>query len=88
MDVGPLFFPAQTGSRGFHQHPGPSEDSQFLTVLVPSSSLDWGASSLAVQSALNGTTGMSGKDASESGWVEIECQILKARVVQDVTFAS
>lgn len=62
-------------------------------MLVPSSALDWGSSSLAVRAALNASStpepGSSGGVGEEDGgaWVEIDCQILNARVVQDVSFS-
>lgn len=58
-------------------------------MLVPSSALDWGPSTLAVRAALNGTTAQdtSGGGGGEAmSWVEIDCQILNARLVQDVSF--
>jgi len=64
-------------------------------MLVPSSALDWGPSTLAVRAALNGTTtsvdgsttaGGEG-EAGATSWVEIDCQILNARLVQDVSFS-
>ena len=61
-------------------------------MLVPPGALDWGPSSLAVQSALNATSGASanGSDGEGEGgaWVEIDCRVLDVRLVQDVSFAA
>ncbi|CAM9342845.1 unnamed protein product [Ectocarpus sp. 13 AM-2016] len=89
---------AASPQRGFHAGGGdylqsPSSDSEFLTMLVPSSALDWGPSTLAVRASLNGTgdgdgggRATGGSSSSSSSWVEIDCQILSARLVQDVSF--
>lgn len=66
------------------------EKGEYLTMLVPSDALDWGSSSLAVRAALNATTAAPGDPAGQAGegaWVEIGCQIISARLVQDVTFS-
>lgn len=83
----PFPFPT-AGPRGdFHDslRRSPSADAEFLTMLVPTSALDWGPSTLAVRAALNGTTNDASTTAAMS-WVEIDCQILNARLVQDVSF--
>ena len=58
-------------------------------MLVPPGALDWGPSSLAVQSALNATSGVSanGGEGEGGAWVEIDCRVLDIRLVQDVSFA-
>lgn len=59
-------------------------------MLVPSSALDWGPSTLAVRAALNGTATDTAQDNSPAGttsWVEIDLQILNARLVEGVTFS-
>lgn len=61
-------------------------------MLVPSSALDWGPSTLAVRAALNGTATTDDGSTTAGGgeamsWVEIDCQILSARLVQDVSFS-
>lgn len=56
-------------------------------MLVPSSALDWGPSTLAVRAALNGTMEDAGGEGGATSWVEIDCQILNARLVQDVSFS-
>lgn len=79
----------------------PSSDAEFLTMLVPSSALDWGPSTLAVRGALNGTADdpVSSSAAAAAGeeepqgsdgavsWVELDLQILNARLVQGVSFS-
>jgi Basic region leucine zipper len=55
---------------------------QYLTLLVPSGSVDWGRMSEGM-SSFNSTAAEGG--ASE-GWLEIGCQIMHARVVQGVSF--
>jgi len=50
---------------------------QFLTILVPSSSLDWGRMS----NAMNATN-----DDDGESWFEIGCMILNTRIVQEVSF--
>lgn len=83
------------GTDGFHSSSNArvrhsdDDDEEYITMLVPSTALDWGPSTLAVNAALNATTGTAGGDKGGSGgaWVEIDCHILGARLVQDVTFS-
>ncbi|KAG5174896.1 hypothetical protein JKP88DRAFT_229620, partial [Tribonema minus] len=53
---------------------------QFMTLLVPSSSVDWGR--------LSGGLGMFNATAEGhgEGWLEIGCHVVSARVVQGVSF--
>eukprot|EP00752_Nemacystus_decipiens_P011557 g10263.t1 len=93
----PIHGAVNAGPQGnFHEglRHSPSADAEFLTMLVPSNALDWGPSTLAVRAALNGTAtddasataGGGGGGGEAMSWVEIDCQILNARLVQDVSF--
>jgi hypothetical protein len=56
-------------------------DDQYLMVLVPVASVDWGRMSGGINNF-----NMTGEPLEEGGWLEIGCQIMNARVVQGVSF--
>ncbi|CAM9742050.1 unnamed protein product, partial [Choristocarpus tenellus] len=55
---------------------------EYLTMLVPVGSLDWGKSSWDIRTVLNST------NEGETGWVEIGCEVLSARLVRDINFST
>ena len=64
---------------------------QYLMLLVPSASVDWGRMSEGMGSSFNSTAGSSnsgtGNTQPSEGWLEIGCQVMHARLVQGVSFA-
>jgi Basic region leucine zipper len=73
---------SQQGTGGAADAGSVTPADQYLTLLVPSGSVDWGRMSEGM-SSFNSTAAEGG--ASE-GWLEIGCQIMHARVVQGVSF--
>ncbi|CAM9418293.1 unnamed protein product [Phaeothamnion confervicola] len=72
---------------------------EYLLLLVPSGAVDWGERSGDMRHAFNATAsnenadtdgsggGSGGNGGGSTGWLEIGCQVLNARLVRDVHFS-